>query len=64
MEWMRRHSRGIALIALIAMATPFAAQLVGRLTALDPLLVAALLFIVVAVAIAGTVVRRKDRDDD
>gem|GEM_PF-4741447 len=66
MEWMRRNRRAIAVVALLGMATPFVAQLVSRLTQLDPMPVVLILLALIVLGLGATVMKRgtADRDND
>ncbi|MCC3763123.1 hypothetical protein K3N28_08570 [Glycomyces sp. TRM65418] len=62
MDFMRRNARWIALLALVAMATPFLAQGLNTLFAVDTFLVVMILF--AATIIAVVVLARSPSDED
>jgi uncharacterized membrane protein len=62
MDFMRRNARWIALLALAAIATPFLAQGLNTLFAVDTFLVAVILLIGIVIAIA--VLARSQNGED
>jgi hypothetical protein len=62
MDFMRRNARWIALLALVAMATPFLAQALNTLFAVDTFVVVAILF--AATIIAVVVLARSQNGED
>lgn len=62
MDFMRRNARWIALLALAAIATPFLAQGLNTLFAVDTFLVAMILLIGIVIAIA--VLARSQNGED
>jgi hypothetical protein len=62
MDFMRRNARWIALAALLAILTPFIAQMFNALFAVDTFLVAVILLI--AIVIALVLLARSPNDGD
>jgi len=62
MDFMRRNARWIALLALAAIATPFLAQGLNTLFAVDTFPVAVILLIGIVIAIA--VLARSQNGED
>ncbi|HEX2145026.1 MAG TPA: hypothetical protein VHG10_11010 [Glycomyces sp.] len=64
MDFMRRNARWIALLALLAMAAPFLAQMLNALFAVDTFLVTVLLLVVVVIAIVALSRSQKDGEEE
>lgn len=64
MDWMRRHSRGIAATALTAMLVPFVASALGTATAISSMYWAVILFAAVVGFIVWKVLSSGEREED
>ncbi|GAB3233037.1 hypothetical protein GCM10027447_29230 [Glycomyces halotolerans] len=53
MQLMQRYSRWIALLVVVAMASPFLAQGLGALLSIEPMYVAAALLLVTVLLVVG-----------